>query len=142
MMDQNVFDQLTRTFATAGSRRQAVGALLGIVGAAGVGIVGRQEVAVAKCQTVRERRVKRLIRRAADRYEQPRKDMLRVAYCESLFDNCAVNKSGPYYGLFQFLPSTWRSTKYADKDWFDPRYNALAAAWMWDQGRRNEWECQ
>jgi resuscitation-promoting factor RpfB len=32
-----------------------------------------------------------------------------LARCESSGNPLAVNKSGPYYGLYQFLPSTWRS---------------------------------
>ncbi len=78
---------------------------------------------------------------AADRYEQPRADMLRVAECESNLDPYAVNPSGSY-GLFQFISSTWESTPYAEKDVFDPRANANAAGWMWSVGRRGEWVCQ
>lgn len=32
-----------------------------------------------------------------------------LAKCESSGNPLAVNKSGPYYGLYQFLASTWRS---------------------------------
>ena len=32
-----------------------------------------------------------------------------LAQCESSGNPLAVNKSGPYYGLYQFLASTWRS---------------------------------
>ena len=78
---------------------------------------------------------------AADRYRQPRADMLRVAECESNLDPYAVNPSGSY-GLFQFVTSTWNSTPYADRDIFDPRANANAAAWMWSVGRRAEWVCR
>ena len=78
---------------------------------------------------------------AADRYGQPRADMLRVARCESLLDPNAVNPAGSY-GLFQFIPSTWASTPYAAYDIFDPWANANAAGWMWSEGRRGEWTCQ
>lgn len=78
---------------------------------------------------------------AADRYRQPRADMLRVAECESNLDPYAVNPSGSY-GLFQFIDSTWQSTPYADRDVFDPRANANAAGWMWSVGRRGEWVCR
>lgn len=78
---------------------------------------------------------------AADRYDQPRADMLRVAQCESNLDPYAVNASGSY-GIFQFVGSTWESTPYANRDIFDPRANASAAGWMWSVGRRNEWVCQ
>jgi uncharacterized protein YraI len=83
----------------------------------------------------------RVIYAAADRFGQPRADMLRVAECESNLDPYAVNASGSY-GLFQFVASTWESTPYANKDVFDPKANANAAAWMWSVGRRNEWVCQ
>ena len=68
--------------------------------------------------------------------------MVRVARCESVLDPCAVNRKGPYYGLFQFLKSTWKTTPYGDHDIFDPEAQALAAGWMWKQGRKNEWACQ
>jgi uncharacterized protein YraI len=78
---------------------------------------------------------------AADRYGQPREDMLRVARCESVLDPNAVNPAGSY-GLFQFVPSTWASTPYAGEDIFDAYASANAAGWMWSVGRRNEWVCQ
>ncbi len=83
-----------------------------------------------------------IIYAAADHYGQPRADMLRVAQCESVLDPNAVNPASGVSGLFQFLPSTWATTPYADEDIFDPEANAYAAAWMWDNGRRNEWHCQ
>ena len=88
------------------------------------------------------RELKAIIYDAADRYGQPREDMLRVARCESNLVPTAVNKSGGSYGLFQFKPGTWRSTPFAAYDIFDPRASANAAAWMWSQGRRREWVCQ
>jgi hypothetical protein len=82
------------------------------------------------------------IAKAAKKYDQSNKAMERVARCESSLDPCAYNKSGPYYGLFQFLKSTWKTTPYKDEDIYDPEAQALAAAWMWKQGRKNEWACQ
>lgn len=83
-----------------------------------------------------------IINAAADRYGQPREDMLRVARCESVLDPKAVNPYSNASGLFQFLPGTWATTPYADQDIFDPVANANAAGWMWSVGRRNEWTCQ
>jgi uncharacterized protein YraI len=83
-----------------------------------------------------------IIYAAADRYGQPRADMLRVARCESVLDPNAVNPYSNASGLFQFLPSTWATTPYANENIFDPVANANAAGWMWSVGRRNEWVCQ
>ena len=83
-----------------------------------------------------------IIYAAADRYDQPRADMLRVAQCESHLDPSVVNPRSGTSGLFQFRPGTWATTPYAGQDIFDPVANANAAAWMWDNGRRNEWACQ
>jgi len=82
-----------------------------------------------------------IIYAAADRYGQPRADMLRVAQCESNLNPGAVNPAGSY-GLFQFVPSTFASTPFAQYDIFDPWASANAAGWMWSVGRRNEWVCQ
>ena len=78
---------------------------------------------------------------AADRYGQPRQDMLRVAVCESNLNPTAVNPAGSY-GLVQVIQSTWASTPYAGDDIFDAWASANAAGWMWSVGRRNEWVCQ
>ncbi len=78
---------------------------------------------------------------AANAYNQSPDDMIRVARCESGLNPYAVG-SGIYYGLFQFVPSTFAGTPYGDGDIFDPAANANAAAWMWAQGRKGEWACQ
>jgi len=90
----------------------------------------------------RRRELIAIIYDAADRYGQPREDMLRVARCESDLVPTAINGRGGSYGLFQFKPGTWLSTPFAEYDIFDPRASANAAAWMWSQGRRREWVCQ
>ncbi len=95
------------------------------------------------CQnTFSEKEILNFIDKAAKKYGQSYSAMVRVARCESVLDPCAVNKSGPYYGLFQFLKSTWKTTPYGDKSIWDPEAQALAAAWMWKQGRKKEWACQ
>jgi uncharacterized protein YraI len=83
-----------------------------------------------------------IIYEAAAYYGQNGDDMLRVARCESGLDPSNVTPPYQASGLFQFLPSTWASTPYADQDIFDAEANAYAAAWMWSVGRRNEWVCQ
>jgi len=89
-----------------------------------------------------EQQILDFIGEAARKYGQPENAMVRVARCESNLNPCAVNRSGPYYGLFQYLKGTWKSTPYGDRDIFDPEAQALATGWMWKEGRRNEWACQ
>jgi len=93
-------------------------------------------------QPTTEEEIVAIIREAARAFAQPEEDLLRVGRCESNLDPRAVNPDGPYFGLFQFLRSTWATTPFADRDIFDPVANAHAAAWMWQQGRRHEWACQ
>jgi hypothetical protein len=89
-----------------------------------------------------EKEVLDFIAKAAKKYGQSNSAMVRVARCESGLDPCAFNKSGPYYGLFQFLKSTWKTTPYKNDSIHDPKAQALATAWMWKQGRKNEWACK
>jgi hypothetical protein len=89
-----------------------------------------------------EKEILGFISSAAKKYGQSNNSMVRVARCESNLDPCAVNRSGPYYGLFQFLKSTWKDTPYGDQNIYDPKAQAMAAAWMWNEGRKNEWACK
>lgn len=65
----------------------------------------------------------------------------RRAFCESRLDAHAQNPSGAS-GLYQFLPSTWRTTPYAQLSIWSPYANAMAAGWMQAHGRGGEWACQ
>ena len=67
---------------------------------------------------------------------------MNVAYCESRYHPNSVNSSSGASGLFQFLPSTWAFTPYASYSPFDPRYNALAAAWLYHRDGPSQWVCQ
>ena len=135
------FDAVSRHLAWRGSRRTALGAVAVAMAAAGS---ATPEVVSAKgCNSKHsEKQILKFIGKAAKKYGQSKTAMVRVARCESNLDPCAVNKKGPYYGLYQFLKSTWSSTPYRDKNIYDPKAQALAAAWMWKQGRKNEWACQ
>ncbi len=65
-----------------------------------------------------------------------------VAYCESRYHPNSVNTSSGASGLFQFLPSTWAFTPYASYSVFDPKYNALGAAWLYARDGPSQWQCQ
>lgn len=67
---------------------------------------------------------------------------MNVAYCESRYHPNSVNSSSGASGLFQFLPSTWAFTPYSSYSPFDPRYNALAAAWLYSRDGPSQWVCQ
>lgn len=98
------------------------------------------------CHYAGTKGVKCWIRRAAAKYNQPLSDAMRVADCESDFRPWLVNStpvgSEHATGLFQFLPSTWRTTPYRNRSIFSARWNAMAAMWMWSVGRRGEWACR
>ncbi len=85
-----------------------------------------------------------IIYAAADKWGQPRADMLRVARCESNLNPNAVNRSSGASGLFQFMPSTFAFTPNgkAGESIFNARSSADAAGWMWANGMRNHWVCQ
>jgi hypothetical protein len=135
MMSEQL-DSLARALALRSPRRSALAALF----AAAVPTVA---YAGDRCR-VRdsEEAILRYIRRAARKYGQSKRAMIRVARCESNLNPCALNRSGPYYGLYQYLKSTWKSTPYGDRDIYDPKAQALATGWMWKQGRKDEWACK
>ena len=153
-MSPESFDSTLRRLGPWRSRRAALGSVAGIAIAA-VASVGearkrgrkrkkkKSKGSSGSC-TVRhsEQEILNFIAKAAKKYGQSENAMVRVARCESVLDPCAVNRSGPYYGLFQFLKSTWKTTPYGDRDIFDPEAQSLATGWMWKQGRKNEWACQ
>ena len=146
------FDTTLRALATWRSRRAALGIIVVAASTAATAVVSeaakrkkrkKSKRKSGRC-TVRhsEQEILNFISQAAKKYGQSERVMVRVARCESALDPCAVNRSGPYYGLFQFLKSTWKTTPYGDRDIFDPEAQSLATAWMWKQGRKNEWACQ
>lgn len=69
-----------------------------------------------------------------------RAELWRKARCESNLNPRARNGSEAS-GLFQFLPSTWRSTPLRRFSVFSPYANALAAGWMHAHNRGSEWTC-
>ena len=102
----------------------------------------------------RERQVRRLhrvlrqkpsvveaINLAAAVYDVSSATLWRKARCESGLWPYAHNPSGAS-GLFQFLPSTFRSTPFGRFSIWSPYANALAAGWMHAHGRGGEWSCR
>ncbi|HEY0829643.1 MAG TPA: transglycosylase SLT domain-containing protein [Candidatus Dormibacteraeota bacterium] len=67
---------------------------------------------------------------------------MNVAWCESRYHPNSVNTDSGASGLFQFLPSTWSGTPYANQSPFDPRANAFAAAWLYSHYGPGRWVCQ
>jgi hypothetical protein len=152
-MSSDSFDTALRRMALWRSRRAALGSIaaIALTAVAGVSEARKRDRKRKKKRkgssggcTVRhsEQEILNFIAKAAKKYGQSENAMVRVARCESVLDPCAVNRSGPYYGLFQYLKSTWKTTPYGDRDIFDPEAQALATGWMWKQGRKNEWACQ
>jgi soluble lytic murein transglycosylase-like protein len=82
------------------------------------------------------------VRRAALKYRVGEAMLRRKAWCESRFNPRAYNSGSGASGLFQFLPSTWRTTPYGRRPIFTAKWNALAAGWMHARGRGGEWSCQ
>ena len=67
---------------------------------------------------------------------------INVAYCESRYHPNSVNSDSGASGLFQFMPSTWSGTPWANQSPFDPVANAQAAAWLYSRYGPGRWTCQ
>jgi hypothetical protein len=136
------FDEITMVTATR-SRRAALRTVAGLAMGGTLGVLGHEHPASARCrERWSKKQIRRFIRKAANRYNQSYKKMLCVAKCESDLTACAVGGNGKWYGLFQFVPSTFRNTPYGDENIFNPRFNALAAAWMWQKyDPADHWTC-
>lgn len=80
------------------------------------------------------------IKRAARHFHQSSTLAFRVVRCETgrTFDWFL---QGAHQGAWQYLWSTWRSTPYAHRSPYSPKWSTLATMWMWSQGRRGEWQC-
>jgi len=76
---------------------------------------------------------------AAARYHVDGNWMLRIAQCESGLRPNAYNPSGPYYGLFQFLMSTFLHN--GGHNIWDPADQANITAKMLANGQAHQWAC-
>jgi len=86
--------------------------------------------------------VQQCIHRAAIRWNVSESMLRRKAWCESRMNPSAYNASSGSSGLFQFIPSTWRTTPYARRSIWSAKWSSLAAAWMHHVGRGGEWSCR
>jgi Transglycosylase-like domain len=80
-----------------------------------------------------------VIRAAAARHGVSGNWMVKIAMCESGLRPHAFNPVGPYYGLFQFLLSTFRA--HGGTDIWDPLQQAEIAATMLAHGGAHAWGC-
>jgi len=63
--------------------------------------------------------------------------LISTARCESNLNPYSYNPSGPYDGLLQFLPSTFRA--HGGTDIWDPTQQAQIAATMFANGESGQW---
>ncbi|MFM8592993.1 MAG: transglycosylase SLT domain-containing protein [Chloroflexota bacterium] len=145
-MEHRRFDALTRTIARRADRRGVLTAsFLSVVALTGLRVPGASAAVRGNCRTVPEDQIRSLIRKAANKYGVNYETLLCVAMCESGLNNCAVNRAGKSYGLFQFKKATWQdrylNPEYNDKDYWDPKWSALATAEMWSRGLSTHWDC-
>lgn len=83
--------------------------------------------------------IEAIIRAAAARWNVSGDWMVKIARCESGLNPRAYNPSGPYYGLFQFLASTFRGN--GGTDIWDPNQQAEITAKMLAHGQAWQWGC-
>jgi soluble lytic murein transglycosylase-like protein len=83
--------------------------------------------------------IEAIIQAAANRYGVSYPWMLKIARCESGLNPRAYNPSGPYYGLYQFLMSTFRAN--GGTDIWDPVQQANITAKMLAHGQAHQWGC-
>jgi soluble lytic murein transglycosylase-like protein len=83
--------------------------------------------------------IEAIIEAAAQRWGVSGSWMISIAHCESGLRPNAYNPRGPYYGLFQFLMSTF--THNGGTNIWDPADQANIAAKMLAHGQAYQWSC-
>ena len=83
--------------------------------------------------------VQAIIIAAAERHGVSASWMLKIAACESGYRTNAYNPAGPYIGLFQFLPSTFRA--HGGTDIYDAGQQSEITATMLAAGQSRAWGC-
>lgn len=97
----------------------------------------KERVARKQCSP---HRFHRCLDRASLTYRVPKGWLYRVSWCESRWNQFAYNPSGAT-SYFQFMRSTWATTRYGNRWIFSPKWQSLAAAEMYRAGRSSEWVC-
>ena len=83
--------------------------------------------------------IQSIITAAAQRHGVDPNTMLRIAQCESGYNPNAYNPAGPYDGLFQFWPPTFRA--HGGTNIWDPNQQSDIAAAMVAAGQGSAWGC-
>jgi soluble lytic murein transglycosylase-like protein len=83
--------------------------------------------------------IEAIIEQAANTWGVSYPWMLKIARCESGLNPHAYNPAGPYYGLFQFLMSTFRAN--GGTNIWDPVQQANITAKMLAHGQAHQWGC-
>lgn len=83
--------------------------------------------------------IQAIIQAAADANGVSYPWMLKIAQCESGLNPHAYNPAGPYYGLYQFLMSTFKAN--GGTDIWDPVQQANITARMLAHGQAHQWGC-
>jgi soluble lytic murein transglycosylase-like protein len=83
--------------------------------------------------------IEAIIYAAAKKYGVSYPWMLKIARCESGLNPRAYNPAGPYIGLFQFLPSTFRA--HGGTNIYDPVQQSNITAFMLSHGGAGAWGC-
>ncbi len=75
-------------------------------------------------------------------YRESVDKMYRVMMCESGGNPRAIG-SRRWYGLFQYVPSTWhgRWNPYRYNDLYDAKAQIFGTARAWSIGKQHEWSC-
>ena len=75
-------------------------------------------------------------------YKEPASRMYRVMMCKLGGDRFAVG-AGRWYGLFQYVPGTWRGAwnPYRASSLNDSKAQIFATAKAWSIGMQSAWSC-
>ena len=76
-------------------------------------------------------------------YDESADKMYRVMMCESGGDRFAVGGGSRWFGLFQYVPATWRGiwNPYRSAALTDAKAQIFATARAWSLGRQGDWTC-